>query len=319
MARARQKNKAAVIAPSRAPRAFAVEIGDFIDYLRLERGLSAHTQAGYQSDLAQCAAFLAEHGAAGWLTVSAAQATAWIHSLSANGAFTAASLARKLTALRMFARWLVAEEKRADDFTALIGAPKLARTLPALLTVEEMARLLAAPTGGDAYALRDRAILELFYSSGLRVSELSALLLQQVDLENGLVRVFGKGAKERLVPLGGRAADALKTYLAAARAHFVKPKTGGALFLSERGAAISRKMLWVLVKKYAARAGLGAKVKPHLLRHSFATHLLGGGADLRAIQEMLGHANLATTQIYTSVDAARARAEHAKFHPRNRA
>ena len=176
-----------------------------------------------------------------------------------------------------------------------------------------------APVGGDAHALRDRAILELFYSSGLRVSELGGILLQQIDLKDGFLRVFGKGSKERVVPIGGRAREALETYLTAARSHFVKPKkTGSAVFLSERGTAISRKMLWVLVKKYAKRAGIEKPVKPHLLRHSFATHLLSGGADLRAIQEMLGHANLATTQIYTAVEEKRLIEQHTKFHPRNK-
>ena len=161
-------------------------------------------------------------------------------------------------------------------------------------------------------------MLELFYSSGLRVSELAGLNLQQLDLDHGLVRVFGKGSKERVVPVGQKACDALAAYLASGRAHFVKARTGSQLFLSERGTAISRKMLWVLIKKYARRAGITQPVKPHLLRHSFATHLLSGGADLRAIQEMLGHASIATTQIYTAVTADRRIAEHERFHPRNR-
>jgi integrase/recombinase XerD len=192
------------------------------------------------------------------------------------------------------------------------------RALPDTLTPDEVTRILTAPLGGGAFALRDRAILELFYSSGLRVSELSSLLIQQVDLENGTVRVFGKGAKERIVPLGGMAGEALAIYLTAGRSHFVKPKkTGSQLFLSERGTAISRKMLWVLVKKYTRSAGITKTVKPHLFRHSFATHLLGGGADLRAIQEMLGHANIVTTQIYTAVEEKRLLDHHTKFHPRN--
>jgi integrase/recombinase XerD len=181
-----------------------------------------------------------------------------------------------------------------------------------------MGRLLAAPAGGDAYAVRDRAMLELFYSSGLRISELCALTLQQVDLENGFVRVFGKGSKERVVPLGGKARDAVQAYLVSARPTLVKPRTGSELFISERGKAISRKTLWVIVKNSAKRAGLEKPVKPHLLRHSFATHLLGGGADLRAIQEMLGHASIGTTQIYTAVESSRLLDQHAKFHPRNK-
>lgn len=313
-----ESKAAAVVSESRAPGGFADEIDEFINYLKLERGLSVHTQAGYQSDLDQCAAFLAKHGAKNWSTVSGDAVAAWIHSLG-DGDYTVASLARKRTAVRMLARYLVAEEKRTDDFTTLLAGPKLTRRIPGTMSVEDVAKLLAAPTGGDAIAIRDRAILELFYSSGLRVSELSGITIQQLDLENGFLRVFGKGSKERVVPVGGRAVEAVQTYLMAARSHFAKPKkTGSSLFLSERGTAISRKMLWVLVKKYAARAGIKKPVKPHLLRHSFATHLLGGGADLRAIQDMLGHANLATTQIYTAVDEKRLADQHTKFHPRNR-
>ena len=324
MARSGQPNQrtprkaSAVVSNSRAPGAFAAEIDDFIAYLQLERGLSVHTQSGYQSDLDQCAAFLAKRGEKSWRTVPADSVAAWLQSLGGSE-YTATSLARKRTAVRMLARYLVSEEKRMDDFTALLAGPKLARRIPGTLSGEDVAKLLAAPTGGDAISIRDRAILELFYSSGLRVSELSGIEIQQLDLENGFLRVFGKGSKERVVPVGGRALEALQTYLTAARVHFVKTKkTGSALFLSERGTAISRKMLWVLVKKYAARAGIKKAVKPHLLRHSFATHLLGGGADLRAIQEMLGHANLATTQIYTAVDEKRLADQHTKFHPRNR-
>jgi integrase/recombinase XerD len=325
MARSEQRKRQAtrkasiVVSDGRAPGAFAGEIDEFIDYLKLERGLSLHTQSGYRNDLDQCAEFLAKRGEKNWRTISGDAVAAWLQSLGA-GDYTATSLARKRTAVRMLARYLVSEEKRADDFTALLAGPKLTKRIPGTMSEEDVAKLLAAPTGGDAISIRDRAILELFYSSGLRVSELSGIEIQQLDLKNGFLRVFGKGSKERVVPVGGRALDALQTYLTAARVHFVKPKkTGSALFLSERGTAISRQMLWVLVKKYAARAGIKKVIKPHLLRHSFATHLLGGGADLRAIQEMLGHANLATTQIYTAVDEKRLADEHGTFHPRNRA
>lgn len=317
MARLRQK-PTRDLDRSGAPGAFAEDIDGFIAFLKLERGLSLHTQAGYQTDLDQAAKFLAGRGVADWRRVTTAEVENWIHSLG-GGDYKTASLARKLTALRGLARHLVRERLREDDFTQLLAGPKLSRRLPGTLTEGEVERLLAAPVGGDALALRDRAILELFYSSGLRVSELGELQLQQVDLKEGFLRVFGKGSKERVVPVGGRAATALETYLTSARSHFVKAgKTGSAVFLSERGTAISRKMLWVLVKKYARRAGLEKAVKPHLLRHSFATHLLGGGADLRAIQEMLGHANLATTQIYTAVEKKRLLDQHAKFHPRNK-
>jgi integrase/recombinase XerD len=245
----------------------------------------------YEGDLRQCARFLARRDVHAWTEVTPAQLTDWIYSLS-EAEFAVSSLARKLTALRTFARYLVRERQLERDFTALLLGPKLVRRIPGTLTPAEVGRLLAAPAGGDAYALRDRAILELFYSSGLRVSELAALTLQQVDLEHGFVRVFGKGSKERVVPVGSKACAALAAYLDAARRRFVKPRTGSQFFLSARGAALSRQMLWVLIKKYAKRAGITRSVKPHLLRHSFATHLLSGGADLRAIQEMLGHASI---------------------------
>jgi len=296
--------------------AFAREIDGFIGFLELERGLARRTCENYQSDLQQCAAWLARHGTKGWAAVTAEHASGWIRSLSGDD-YTVASLARKLAALRGLARHLVREKVRDDDFTALLSSPKLVRRIPGTLTPAEVAKLLAAPNGGDAYSLRDRALLELFYSSGLRVSELAGLNIQQVDLEHGYLRVFGKGSKERVVPVGTKAADAIATYLASGRPHFVKPRTGSQLFLSERGTGLSRMMLWLIVQKYAKRAGITKHVKPHLLRHSFATHLLEGGADLRAIQEMLGHAHIGTTQIYTSVESQRLLTQHAKYHPRN--
>jgi integrase/recombinase XerD len=302
---------------SKAPAAFAEFIQSFLNTLAIERNLSSHTEEAYCNDLDQCAAFMAKQGARDWSAVSGEQAAAWIRSLS-GAEYTVASLARKLTAMRVFARYLVREKVRDTDFTALLVAPKLTRRIPGTLSAAEVARLLAAPVGGDAPALRDRAILELFYSSGLRVSELGGLTIQQLDLEGGFLRVFGKGSKERVVPVGGRAREALAAWLTAGRPRFVKKATGSQLFLNNRGTALSRVMLWMIVKKYAKRAGITKSVKPHLLRHSFATHLLGGGADLRAIQEMLGHANIATTQIYTAVESKRLVDHHAKFHPRNK-
>lgn len=301
-----------------APPAFADEIDRYLGYVELERGLSRNTASSYESDLRQAAHFLSKRGAAGWPKVTVAQLTAWLHWLS-DEKFSPSSQARKLSAVRMLFRHLKKEGVRSDDPTELLSGPKLRRKLPQTLSAKDMEKLLSTPTGGDAYALRDRAMLELFYSSGLRISELSGLTLQQVDLENGFVRVFGKGSKERVVPLGGRAGEAVAVYLSSGRSRLVKARTGSELFISERGKAISRKTVWVIVKKYAQAAGLGKSVKPHLLRHSFATHLLGGGADLRAIQEMLGHASIGTTQIYTAVENSRLLDQHAKHHPRNRA
>ena len=300
-----------------APAGFADEIDRYLGYVELEKGLSRNTASSYESDLRQASHVLKKKGASSWTEVTAKQLTAWLHWLS-DQEFSASSQARKLSAVRMLCRHMKKEGLRTDDPTELLAGPKLRRKLPETLSTGDMDKLLSTPMGGDAYAIRDRAMLELFYSSGLRISELSGLSLQQVDLSNGFVRVFGKGSKERVVPLGGRARDAVVAYLGSGRPRLVKPRTGSELFISERGKAISRKTVWVIVKKYAQLAGLGKGVKPHLLRHSFATHLLGGGADLRAIQEMLGHASIGTTQIYTAVENSRLLDQHAKHHPRNR-
>ena len=291
-------------------------IVDFGNTLQLERGRSDNTQEAYENDLRQAAAFLVKKGVRDWRDATPEQITDWLYTLNDDD-YTVASLSRKLSAIRVFARHLVAEKIRADDITQLLQGPKLARRIPDSLTPAEVERLLAAPSGNAPQALRDRAMLELFYSSGLRVSELGKLNIQQLDLDTGFIRVFGKGAKERIVPLGQKAVAAIKDYLASGRPHFAKNKSGSALFLSKRGTAISRKMLWVLVKAYARAANISKPVKPHLLRHSFATHLLSGGADLRAIQEMLGHSSISTTQIYTAVETRQLVAQHAKFHPRN--
>ena len=301
---------------ARAPEGFQEDIRSYLNTITLERGLSRNTEAAYRDDLIQAAIFLSKLGGANWKRVTPKHLTAWLHWLSDRG-FSASTSARKLTAVRMLCRHLVRERMRDDDPTALLTGPKFRRRLPRTLTAADMARLLAAPAGGDPYSVRDRAMHELLYSSGLRASELTGLSLQQVDLDHGFVRVFGKGSKERIVPLGGKARDAVAAYLAAARPRLVKPRTGSELFISERGRALSRKTLWAIVKVCAARAGLAEKIKPHLLRHSFATHLLGGGADLRAIQEMLGHASIGTTQIYTAVESSRLIDQHARFHPRN--
>jgi integrase/recombinase XerD len=297
------------------PSAFASDIDAYLAYIDLERGLSPNTRENYQRDLEQCAVFVAARGASDWRAVRAEHASAWVRSLSRGAA---SSQARKLTALRMFARFMVRERLRPDDFTALLSGPKLARRLPQSLSLAEVGRLLASPSGGDPASLRDRALLELFYSSGLRVSELAALTLQQVDLKAGFARVFGKGSKERVVPMGERAGEAVEAWITSGRPHFVKARTRSELFLSSRGTSLSRVGLWGIVKKHAKRAGITQSVKPHLLRHSFATHLLSGGADLRSIQEMLGHASISTTQIYTAVEGKRLLDQHTQFHPRNR-
>ena len=297
------------------PAAFVEPLESFLAWLELERGLSKNTLSAYKRDLVQCAAFLLKECAADWASVESTQISAWMTSLSRAG-FARSSQARKLSALRMFAKHLVRENIRKDDVTELLGSPKLSRNLPVILSREEVEQLLNAPSLVTPHGLRDRAILELFYSSGLRVSELCGILLQSINLEEGCVRVFGKGSKERVAPIGSAAVKAVQNYITGGRPQFIKPRTGSELFLSQQGKAISRKMVWVLIKEHARRAGINKPIKPHLLRHSFATHLLEGGADLRAIQEMLGHADISTTQIYTSVNSQRLADEHALYHPR---
>jgi integrase/recombinase XerD len=297
------------------PDSFAERVESFLAFLELERGLARNTVASYRIDLLQFASALVFNRVTNFGEVTGEHVSDWLYSLSKSGA-AIASVSRKLSAVRMLARFLVKEGVCRQDFTELVRGPKLRRQLPGFLSGTEVNKLLAVPTSSTPYGLRDRAIIELFYSSGLRASELAGLVLQQLNFEQGFVRVFGKGSKERLVPLGSRAATAVSTYLAAARPKFVKPRTGSAVFLSERGRAISRKTVWSLIKRHATQAGIAENVKPHMLRHSFATHLLEGGADLRAIQEMLGHADIGTTQIYTSVETRRLTEQHSRYHPR---
>lgn len=299
------------------PASLSNALDAFLAFLQLERGLSANTLAAYETDLLQLAKALQAGGITNWAAVVGANVSDWLYRLS-EGGVAVSSMARKLSAVRMFARFLVKEGTCNKDFTELVEGPRVVRKLPATLSVADMKKLLATPTAGTPQGLRDRAMVELFYSSGLRVSELAGLNLQQIDLQQGFVRVFGKGSKERVVPVGTRATEALATYLAAGRPGLVKGRTGSAVFLSERGQAISRKTVWALLKGYAKKAGLSQAIKPHILRHSFATHLLSGGADLRAIQEMLGHADIGTTQIYTAVETSRLTEQHARYHPRGR-
>jgi integrase/recombinase XerD len=215
----------------------------------------------------------------------------------------------------MLAKFLVGEGILKEDFTELLANPKKRRHLPDSLTIEEMERFLSAPDLNKPLGKRDRALFELMYGSGLRVSEICSLPMTAVDCQEGYARIFGKGSKERIVPVGRHASEAVRNYLHGGRPHLVKDGTGGELFLSMRGKAISRKMIWVLVKDYARKAAIEKNLSPHGLRHSFATHLLMGGADIRAVQEMLGHADIGTTQVYTHVEVERLLDEHANFHP----
>ncbi len=297
-----------------APPAFEAWINGFLAWVQLEKGLSNNTIESYETDLNQCALFLEARGVGHWKEAKLDDYSAWMISLTDDN-YAVASLARKLSALRMMIRYFVGEGELNENHTELLGNPKKRRSLPHCLTIPEVEKMLEAPDLSTPLGKRDRALLELMYGSGLRVSEICSIPVNAFDPDEGFARVFGKGAKERVVPVGRFAVEAVRNYLHGGRPFLSKEGTGGELFLSIRGKAISRKMVWVLVRQYAQKAGIEKKVSPHGLRHSFASHLLMGGADVRSVQEMLGHADIGTTQIYTHVGSERLLDEHANFHP----
>lgn len=295
------------------PPAFLVE--PFRDYLALEAGNSPHTVDNYLRDLRRFAGYATAKGAAGPAEVTGTRVREFIYSLKDLG-LTPATIRRQISALRTYYRFLIGEGKVVQDPTARIETPKRWRTLPSVLSVAEVDQLLAAPDTDGALAIRDRALLEFGYATGARVSELVGIKLQDILFEDGIARLFGKGSKERLVPVGRRALGQVALYAREIRPGLDRGKGRGLLFLNARGTPLSRVGAWGIIKKAAIRAGLTKRVTPHTLRHSFATHLLEGGADLRAVQEMLGHADLATTQIYTHVDRDYLRTVHRQYHPR---
>ncbi len=297
------------------PACFSEPVHAFLAFLELEKGVSRHTISSYEKDLSQCCLFLEKQGLSSWQSLKIEHIRLWISELSIAD-YKASSLARKLSALRSLAAFLVRENLRQDNFMEMLSMPKKARRLPGLLSIQEVGRLLEAPPQDSPQGLRDKAMLELMYSSGLRVSELCELSMQMLDLDQGFVRVMGKGSKERVVPLGQKAVLAVQDYYLKARPLLAKAKSGSAVFLSQWGRTISRKTFWVSIKVYAKNAGILKVVKPHMLRHSFASHLLANGASLRAIQEMLGHADIATSEIYTSVQAQQLLEDYSKYHPR---
>ena len=291
------------------PLPFAAALEDFLDYLTLERGLSPHTVAAYRRDVAAHLAWLGEQGCAALAVVDEAAVVRYLETLRRQGQAPASRM-RKLSALRSFYRYHHRERNLGLDPTANMESPALGRRLPATLTLDEVERLLAAPDPSRPEGVRDRAMLELMYASGLRVSELLGLERHHVNLQVGFLRCMGKGSKERIVPVGEKAREALASYLAG------RADTSPHLFVGRRDRPLSRVGFWKLVKRYAVRAGIHAHVSPHVLRHSFATHLLERGADLRAIQEMLGHASITTTQVYTHVSTDHLREVYQGTHPR---
>jgi integrase/recombinase XerD len=287
----------------------------FTDYIALEQGLSFLTQTAYQRDLERFAEYADVKGVAAPLDITARTLREYVYHLKDLG-LSPASIRRNVSALRSYFRFLLGDGVVVRDPSERLETPKRWRELPDVLSVDEAQRLIAAPTLDDTMVFRDRALLELAYGAGLRVSEWITLGVRDLLLEEGLVRVFGKGSKERLVPIGRSAIGAVAIYLREQRPKLEKGEGKGVLFLNARGRPLTRMGAWKILRGYVERAGITKHVSPHTLRHSFATHLLEGGADLRAVQEMLGHVDISTTQIYTHVDREYLRKVHRSYHPR---
>ncbi|HEX4759232.1 MAG TPA: site-specific tyrosine recombinase XerD [Thermoleophilaceae bacterium] len=291
---------------------------DFLAYLEFERGLSRNTLEAYRSDLLQYGRFLDARGASA-VTASSADVSDFLSMLAQGNGRPAASPAtvhRKAACLRSFYRHLRREGVRDSDPTAALSAPRRGRKLPQVLTRDEVNRLLAQPQGTEPASLRDRAMLETMYACGLRASETIGLELADLDLEEHVLRARGKGSKERVVPIGRKAVEALRLYLERGRPQLVGGRVEPHLFVNFRGGPLTRQGLYKIVRRHAVSAGLADRMSPHTLRHTFATHLLSGGCDLRSVQEMLGHADVSTTQLYTHLSSQRLKDVYFKAHPR---
>ena len=287
----------------------------FADYIALEQGLSPRTIEAYERDLARFAEYAELKGASAPAGITATMLREFVYHMKDLG-LSPASIRRSVSAIRTYFRFLVGDGIVTADPSERLETPKRWRSLPEVLTVDEIQRLMASPTLDDALVFRDRALLELAYGAGLRVSEWITLSVRDLMLDEGVIRVFGKGSKERLVPIGRAAITAAAVYLRELRPKLEKGEGKGVLFLNARGKPLSRMGAWKILRGHVERAAITKHVSPHTLRHSFATHLLEGGADLRAVQEMLGHVDIATTQIYTHVDREYLRQVHRSYHPR---
>lgn len=290
-------------------------IETFLNYLSVERNLAKNTISSYRQDLCAYLNFLNRRGVDALAKTGKNEIINFMLSQKDRGV-SSNSIARHLAAIRMFYRFLVRERILKNDPTSLVDSPKLWKKIPETLSIAEIENLISQPDIRQKQGLRDKAILETLYSTGMRISEAADLKLGSLNLDIGFIRCIGKGNKERVIPLGRKAISSIKRYLRDARPRFLKRKECEFLFLSRLGRRISRQGLWKLVKKYVRQAHIRRPVKPHILRHSFATHLLERGADLRSVQEMLGHVNISTTQIYTHVNKERLKTIHKMFHPR---
>lgn len=293
----------------------AESIDAFLDAVWAERGLSRNTLKSYRYDLRKLAKYLRSEQGVSLDGASRDQLLAFLASQVRQGR-TARSLSRFLSGFRQYYRWLLREGRITTDPTALIESPKLGRGLPTVIDEDAISRLLGAPDVATPLGVRDRTMLETMYASGLRVSELTSLEMANLNLNQGVVRVLGKGGKERLVPLGEHALDWLRRYLDEARPALLKGRSCDAVFVTARGAGMTRQAFWHAIKRHAASAGIRQNMSPHVLRHSFATHLLNHGADLRVVQLLLGHSDLSTTQIYTHIAREGLKQLHRKHHPR---
>jgi integrase/recombinase XerD len=285
----------------------------FISHLRVERGLADNTVQSYSRDLSRFFDFLSSRKLSP-LRATQDDITDYMGGLKQT--LSVRSCARNLSTLKMFYRFLVSDGRIKSNPARLVGAPKLPQRLPGVLSLQEVDLLLSQPDLSNPLGLRNNALLEILYATGLRVSELVGLKVPNVNLEAGYVRMVGKGSKERMVPMGSKALEALKGYLFEGRPRLLKNKGSSFLFLNLRGKPITRQGFWKVIKKYGLSAGIKKEITPHKLRHSFATHLLEGGADLRSVQVMLGHADISTTQIYTHITRDRLKRVHEKYHPR---
>lgn len=291
----------------------AEQIDQFVDALWLESGLAKNTLSAYRSDLIRFAEFLGENE--GLVEATESDVQKFLAYCIVNGSKGSTS-ARVLSTLRRFYAYHIRENTIQIDPCTNVKSPKLGRSLPKSLSEEQVDKLICSPDTTKALGLRDRAMLEVLYATGLRVSELTNLTLVQINTQHGLVRVIGKGGKERLVPMGESAMEYVLDYLAQSRPALLKQRPSDYAFVTARGSAMTRQAFWHLIKKYAKLVGIETHLSPHTLRHAFATHLLNHGADLRSIQMLLGHADLSTTQIYTHIARERLQSMHAKHHPR---
>jgi integrase/recombinase XerD len=290
---------------------------EFLHHIDVELGYSANTIAAYRNDLQQFIEYIESRPEiTAWSDVRTEDMIDYVLRLKERE-YSSATVARKVASIKSLFHFLVAEGVVTDDPTATLDSPRVTKRLPRTLSREDVERLLAAPLEGEGpKSIRDAALLEVLYATGMRVSELVALNVDDVNLASGTVRCFGKGAKERIIPMYPRAVEALQRYVSEGRLSYLRRPEEKALFLNPRGTRLTRQGLWLIIKEYVRRAGIGSEVTPHTLRHSFATHLLDGGAGLREVQQLLGHSNISTTQIYTHVSGERLRDAYDDAHPR---